>query len=269
MTGNILDNILGWLLYLHPALGLFLISILLALLLTLAVKYLTNQSLMKDLRGEMKELQKEMKDLKNNPKKLSQINSRFMETNMKYMGHSWKPNFYTILPMLFIFWWLNAHLGYYPLTPDSRFTVTAFFEKGSDGIVTLFIPGQEFFNLESPSMQEIKDGKAVWTLVGKKEGEYTFDFSYKNTTYNKNILITNERKYAEVEKDYRNHVLLFSSPNDNGFNKVTIGNRKVIPFEDVPIIKDIPWINTWSWLGVYIAFSLIFSMIFRKVFNIY
>ena len=80
---SFMDPLLGWLLYLHPALGLLIISLIISIITTLAIKFLTNQTLMKDLRNELKELQKEMKELKNNPKKMAKINEKVMETNSK------------------------------------------------------------------------------------------------------------------------------------------------------------------------------------------
>ena len=57
-----LDVLLGWVLYLHPALGIMVISLIVSLIITLAIRVFTDQSLMKDLRAELKELQAEMKE---------------------------------------------------------------------------------------------------------------------------------------------------------------------------------------------------------------
>lgn len=127
MANSFLDPVLGWILYLDPALGILIISLLVSVIINLSIKFLTNQSLMRELKDEMKELQKQMKSLKNNPNKLSKANSRFMETNMKYMSHSMRPTLFTFLPIIVVFGWLNSHIAYYPLAPETPFEVQAFF----------------------------------------------------------------------------------------------------------------------------------------------
>ena len=265
---GVLDVLLGWLLNLHPALSILIISLLLSLVVTLALKFLTNQTLMKDMRNELKDLQKEMRELKNNPKKMAQINTRFMETNMKYMSHSMKPTLYTFIPILLVFGWLNSHLGYLPIAPGSPFEISAYFKEGTQGFVTIDIPAG--INSKNSSLsKEIMDNEVRWTLIGTKEGYFNIVLNFKNTNYTKDILITNERKYAPVEKDFRRHFLFFTSDEKNGLNKISLSNKKILPFTQVPVVKDIPWISTWSWFGAYILFSLIFSMLLRKALNVY
>jgi uncharacterized membrane protein (DUF106 family) len=43
----------------------------------------------------------------------------------------------------------------------------------------------------------------------------------------------------------------------------------VRPLEKIPIIKNIPWIGGFGWLGTYIILSLIFSSLLRKMMKIY
>jgi uncharacterized membrane protein (DUF106 family) len=268
MASSFLDPVLGWLLYIHPALAIFLISLILSIMTTLVIKYLTNQKLMKQIRDEQKDLQKEMKEHRNNPKKLTKINERFMEINMTYMSHSMKPTLYTFIPILLVFGWLNSHLGYYPLMPDTNFNLTAVFDKKADGMVAIKLPEQISLangeTLEKEVLSEVS-----WKLTGATEGEYIIYLDYKNREYPKEVVISKKREYAPIEKDFRKNFLFFSTSDENGLNKILISNPKVIPFEDVPVIRDIPWIGKWSWFGVYIAFSLVFSMVLRKVFDVY
>ncbi len=268
MASSFLDPVLGWLLYIHPALAIFLISLILSILTTLTIKFLTNQKLMKQMRIEQKDLQKEMKEHRNNPKKLTKINSRFMEINMSYMSHSMKPTLYTFIPILLVFGWLNSHLGYYPLMPNQEFTLTAVFDKKADDLVRIKLPEGVYLAEEEYTEKEVQS-EVSWNLFGESSGEYMLYLDYKEREYPKEIIITEKREYAPVEKDFRKNFLLFSTSEENGLNKILISNPKVVPFEDVPILKDIPWVGTWSWFGVYIAFSLIFSMVLRKVFDVY
>ncbi len=262
----LLDNFLFWLLNIHPAVSIFLISLLVSILITFSIKLFTDQRLMKDLRNEMNELQKELKALKNNPKQMSKINSRFMETNMKYMSHSMRPTLFTFIPLILVFGWLNSHLGYAPILPNERFTISAHFEKGIQGILSLKPPVG--VNVESNLDQDIINDQASWSMSAK-EGEYLFNISFKNKTYSKDVIIGTDKLYAPVEKGFKKNVLFFSSPEENGLNKITVSNKQILIFSDVPVLKDIPWVSTWTWFGGYILFSLIFSMAFRKMFNVY
>jgi uncharacterized membrane protein (DUF106 family) len=261
---NLLDNIFGFLLVLDPAISILLISFLISLIMTLAVKFFTNQSLMKDLRDEMKSLQKELKELKNNPKKMSKVNAQFMETNMKYMTHSMRPTLYTFIPVILIFGWLNSHLGYLPIHPNEPFKVTAFFDDKAQGVISLNAPNNL---LNDPSEKQVEK-EVFWQLKGSA-GDYNLSFLYKGKTYTKEVIITNQPKYAPVETDYQKKFLFFSSSNENGLNKIVVENKKLIPFINTPILKDIPLINSMSWFWVYIVSSILFSMSLRRIFNIY
>ena len=264
---SFMDPLLGWLLYLHPALGLLIISLIISIITTLAIKFLTNQTLMKDLRNELKELQKEMKELKNNPKKMAKINEKVMETNSKYMSHSMRPTFFTLIPILLIFGWLSSHIGYYPLMPGENFELTAVFEEGADGEITLQLP--EGLNLvEGENTRNVLSNEISWIISGE-EGEYFVNLEFKNKTYEKRVLITNNREYAPVEKSFKKRILFFSTKEENGFNSIKLSNKEVKPFEDVPVIKHIPLISGFNWFWTYFIFSLGFSMGLRRLLNLY
>ncbi|MBN2367404.1 DUF106 domain-containing protein [Candidatus Woesearchaeota archaeon] len=261
-----LDPVLGWLLYLDPALAILIVSLIVSLITSLALKLLTDQTLMKDLKEEQKELQKEMKELKNNPNKLAKVNERFMETNMKYMSHSMRPTLFTFLPIILVFGWLSSHIGYYPILPGENFQLTALFEKDAEGEIVLEVP--DGIQIVDEAEKEVLHEEVDWLLKGD-EGEYELLVKYKDKEYLKNVIITNERKYAPVEKDFKKRILFFSSSDENGLNKLELSNEKILPFENVPVVKDLPWISGWGWFGSYIFFSLIFSMSLRRLMNIY
>ncbi len=268
MASSFLDPILGWLLYIHPAIAIILISLILSLIITFAIKFLTNQKLMKEIREEQKKLQKEMKEHRNNPKKLTKINSRFMEINMTYMSHSMKPTLYTFIPILLVFGWLNSHLGYYPIMPGQPFVLTVLFDEKAEGNISISLP-EPFYLSDGESITKEIKREVTWEIFANNQVEENIVLNYKDKAYVKEVIISEKREYAAVEKDFRKNFLFFSGSEENGLNKITINNRKIIPFEDVPVIKEIPWVGGWSWFGVYIAFSLIFSMVLRKLLDIY
>ncbi len=265
MAGSFLDPILGWLLYLHPALAVLAISFIVSVVITLAIKLLTDQTLMKDLREELKRLQKQMKELRNNPAKLAKVNSEFMETNMKYMSHSMRPTLYTFIPIILVFGWLNAHM-FYPLPPGEPFEVTIEFTKEIDDSIQLNIPE----GLKQVEQPKIDKKKATWFLTGDA-GDYVLQISFKNKIYEKEVLISPDKNiYVQAEKSLKKPgVLFFTSTDENGANRIIVSNDKVRPFQHLPILKDIPWVNNWSWLGAYVLFSLIFSMTLRRIMKIY
>jgi uncharacterized membrane protein (DUF106 family) len=261
-----MDIMFGWILNIHPALGIMIIAFIISLIITLAIKVFTDQSLMKDLRSEMNELQKQLKELRNNPKKMAKVNDRFMETNMKYMSQSMRPTLFTFIPIIIVFGWLQSHIGYDPLLANEPFELTAEFIEAKD-IVTLVLPeGLEL--VEGNLEREVKYDTVSWLIKGVP-GEYEVTLDYMGSKYTKDLIVTNGRIYAPVEKSFRKKFLFFGSDDKNGLNMIRLSNEKIIPFADVPILMNVPFISTWGWFGVYFIFSLIFSLTLRRIFQIH
>jgi uncharacterized membrane protein (DUF106 family) len=249
-----MDFLFGWILDLHPALGMLMISLIISLIISLAIKYLTDQNLMKQLRSEMKELQQEIKDLKNNPKKMAKINDRFMETNMKYMSHS--------IPIILVFGWMSSHMGYEPLIPGEPFKVTAVFNDLARGEVWLKAEQMEVLE---PNNKEILHNEVDW-LVQAGEGEYEIEILYENKSYKKDVILTREQVYAPVEQVYKKGMFAKDEPR---IEMIKLSNEKILPFKDVPILGSIPWVKTWGWFGTYFLFSIVFSLVFRKMLDLH
>jgi len=247
MFENLLDPVLNPLLnVMHPLLVTILLALLISVVVTLLYKLLTDQKLMKQLKGEMKELQKEMKLLKDNPEKMMTVQKKAMETNMKYMGKSLKPTLFTLIPLLIIFGWMHAHLAYLPIMPDQQFTTTAEFSN-FNGVVSLNIP--EGILLMSNSTQATANNQASWLLKGSK-GEYLIEYSFGGESHTQEILISDKLEYAEPIKKVSNSNLKTLSVNNQKLELINLGFMKL------------------GWLGTYIIFSLIFSMTLRKIMKI-
>src|SRR3989338_4786091 len=103
MAFSFLDPFLGPLFRLPSFLAILIFSLLISLLITLIYKYTTNQSLMKQLKGEIKEFQKEMKELKDKPGEVMRVQKEAMKTNLKYMSMSMKSTLTTFPPIIFLF----------------------------------------------------------------------------------------------------------------------------------------------------------------------
>lgn len=249
---NILDPVFSPLLKMPPVLAILLVSFVLTLIITLVYKYTTDQKKMKKLKDEMKENQKKIKELsKKEPEKAMKIQQEAMKSNMDYMKSSFKSTLYTILPIIIIFGWLNAHMAYYPIEPGQEFNVTAEFADGHALNVSISsIPDLEVLN---NATQEIKDNKAVWQLKGEV-GEYKLIINYNQEEYDNELIISSEREYAEPEQKVTRSKL----------KKISIGNEKIRPLGNINLFG---WKPNWLW--TYIIFSIIISMMLRKVMKVY
>jgi uncharacterized membrane protein (DUF106 family) len=262
----VLDNFLGWLLAVHPAIAILIISLFVSIISSLGIKFFSDQKLMKSLRTEMNDMQKEMKLVKNNPKKMTKVNERLMEANSKYMMQSFRPMFFTIIPLFFVFGWMSTHMGYYPILPGEKFTVTAQFEKGTQGDIEINAP--KGITVEGTPSQQILNDQAAWRMSGDK-GEYNLTFNIKNDTYQMMVFITENRTYAPVSKSFQKKVVFFSMPEKNGLKTLKLSNKEITLFTDVFILRDIPIINGLNWFWGYILFSMVFSLGFKKLLNLY
>ena len=251
---NFLDAIFNpWLL---PLLNLpafwtiLIICAVLTFLITIVYKYTTNQKEMKRIKEDLKKYQKEMRETKDT-KKLMSIQKKALELNMKYMMASFKSTLYTLIPILILFAWLNMHIAYYPVQPNQDFTVTAEFGEGAKGNITMSaIPD---LAIAQPT-QEINSSKAQWTARGPA-GEYKLKFEYNTEEYDQPLIITTERTYEQPDKIIR----------DSKLKMITIGNKKVHPFGEV--FNIFGWYP--GWLACYIVLSLLLSLGFRKIMDVY
>jgi uncharacterized membrane protein (DUF106 family) len=234
-----------------PVFSLAILAFLMSLLVTLIYKWMTDQNQMKQMKNEMKEFQREIKELKNNPQKAMEVQRKALETNMKYMMQSMKPTLITFLPIILIFGWLNANFAFEAITPDAPFSTTATFAKGAGGNATISIPTQ--LTLLGDKTVPIVDGKATWALKGPA-GEYFLEYEYKGEKQQKNVLITNQTRYAPVEQRFAK----------SAFVSIKNNNTPIHPFGGFSFFGWHP-----GWLGTYIIFSLIASLILRKLLKVY
>lgn len=248
----VLNFVFSPLLNLSPLLGIMIMSFLISLIIVIIYKYATNQSLMKQLKDEIKELQKQAKELKEEPEKAMAVQKKAMQTNMKYMMQSMKATLITFIPIIIIFGWLQAHFAFVPIMPGQDFTMTVNFEDGVKGNVSVSVP--EGIEVLSSSVQNIENNKAVFSFNGKA-GVYDsppIEFTYNNILYSKSVIITSGKEYIEPIKTISGSETVES---------IVASNEKNV------IINLFGW--GLGWLGSYIIFALIFSMILRKLLKVY
>ena len=275
------DFLTRFLVGLDPMLEVLLISAFASLVITVAYRFLTDQSRMKDLKATLKESQKKMKEhqKKNDTKKMMKEQQVAMEANMEYMRHSMKPTLITMLPLLLIFGWLNANSGFYSLQPGNSFSVFAVFEK-SAGNATLEVP--EGLLLESNATQQISkitltdDARRtviggnpklfssvsknsefdmiIWKVRATTEGTYNVVFKNEGKTYTKEILISKDRLYKDPAFKLND-----DGKPENGALGLVIGNKPIRFF-------GISW---FSWIWLYILSSMVFGSLFRKLMKVH
>ncbi|MBW2991140.1 TMCO1/EMC3 family protein, partial [Candidatus Woesearchaeota archaeon] len=166
---------------------------------------------------------------KTDPQKAMAMQQQAMKKNMEYMKSSFKSMIYTFIPIIIIFGWLNAHMAYYPIEPNQTFEVSTSFADGHAPTVSIAsIPELEVIG---NSTQQITDNKAVWELKGEA-GEYKLTINYNNEEYEKELLISSERKYKQPEERI----------SDSKLKKIVVGNKKIYPLGDISLLG---WKPNW------------------------
>ncbi|MBI4150473.1 DUF106 domain-containing protein [Candidatus Woesearchaeota archaeon] len=233
---------------LGPTFFIILLSLLVSLLVTFAYKWLTDQEMMKTLKEDIKRHQAELKKHKDNPKKFMEVQKQAMSKNMKYMTSSLKPSLFTLIPLLLIFGWLNSHMSFEPLQPNTPFTVITYFVEGASGNATLVVP--EGLTVLGENPKQINDKKAAWQVKGKT-GEYLLEVQYNEKSFTKDILVQKENGYKQPVTPFKDSLVTAIE----------------VPHEKIITLNLFGW--KLGWLGAYIIFSLIFSMVLRKVLKVY
>jgi len=237
-----------------PFLAVLILSFVISLIIVVIYKFFTNQDEMKRLKEEQKEYQIKMKGMRDKPEEMMKVQKEAMKKNMEYMKHSFKATLITFLPIILIFGWMSAHLAYEPIYPGESYSVTAVFAKGVIGDVELIV--DQGSTLISDSKREIIDGQATWNLKSDA-GEQVLIVKLGNDEQQKKVLITKELKVEEQITIYQN----------SDIEQIKINYNKLKPLGPnftFPIFNWQP-----GWLGLYIIFSLVFSLGLRKVMKVY
>jgi len=246
----VLNPVLNPLINFNPFWGIIVISFVISLLITLVYKLVTDQNEMKHLKGEQKEFQQKMKEARSNPEQMKVIQKDAMKVNMNYMKHSFKPTLYTMIPIILIFSWMAAHLAFEPIYPGEQFSITASFEEGVSGAAELV--GDSGVELINDAKQEIT-GAVTWNLRSSS-GEHFLTVKTDNAEQTKKVLITEDLQYEEPISNYEH----------SDISQIQVNYKELKPIGDFSIFGWQP-----GWLGLYIIFSIIFSMALRKILKIY
>jgi uncharacterized membrane protein (DUF106 family) len=109
---NALFNFLFlWAVNVDPLFGIFLVAAILSLISVVSWKYLTDQTLLKDLRERTKKMQAQIKEHRGNPDKMKEINSKMGKDQMQAIKlqykQSIKPMMVTLIPFAFVYVWIR------------------------------------------------------------------------------------------------------------------------------------------------------------------
>ncbi len=235
---------------LSPFWAILILSLIISLIVVLVYKFFTNQEEMKRLKEAQKEYQTKLKELRDKPEEMMKVQKEAMGKNFEYMKHSFKATLITMLPIILIFGWMNAHLNFEPIYPGETYSITALVKEGITGEIEL-IPdnGTEILSsLKQPAAREV-----TWN-VKSDAGTHFLTVKLGELQQVKKILITTELKYEDQFQLYEH----------SDIEQIRINYNKLKPLGTISLFGWYP-----GWLGLYIIFSIVFSIGLRKVMKVY
>lgn len=244
----VLDAILSmdyWLL-------IVILSLIVTLISTLTYKYTTDQKKIKRYRKEVKEMQKEMKKHKDDQKKMMKMQQEMLAKNGELMKQSFKPMLYTFIPLLLILGWMNAAIAYEPIEPGVPFALTATLDDNYMGNLSdVTLKTNKPLQIKKDPNFQAEGNQIRWILNANESGTYTFLIEGESFKETKDVIVTNKKEYAAVQKTY-----------DSQLKRVTLSNKEVKPFEGLPVVGGLNWL--WS----YIILSVLMSIGLRKLLDV-
>ena len=118
------NSIFGWAIDISPRTGIIVVSFVMTLVATLIHKFMTDQTLLKNIKEEMKQIRKEIKEAAQDPAKMAELNKKSMEKSMTQMKHTLKPIIITMVVFFILFSWLRDKFD--PLQVDFYLSIVGF-----------------------------------------------------------------------------------------------------------------------------------------------
>lgn len=245
---SLLDPVLGWVLTMPLWLGIAILSFILTLIINVVYKFATDQKEMKRLKEQIKKFQAQMKKHRENPKKVMEIQSRAWDVNKNYMIKSLRPTIYTLLPLLLIFSWMNANLALAPLDVGEQ--VDLLVELESPARVTLEVPAE--VSVQGGATKDTIESQVSWSLSASDPGTYGISFTTEDgSSASRDLLVGSVPDNKRVA-------------HDDPFKASELSYEKSKPFPGFSIFGYEP-----GWLLTYIFFSVLFSIVTRKIMGLY
>ena len=208
---------------------IIIVSALISLLSQLINKLLINEKRSDEGRARMKELQRKVKtvtDIKS--KEYTQIQDEILDINFKIMKQQMKPMIFTFLPYIFVFYILAGAFAYMPLDVGTN--------------VTVKITGNGMIYADCMDLNQTVNGTFVESFIVKSTD---CTIVMNNNTINQSLADKTE----------------IVSNNGGGMTMEVTPPKNIVltlPFS-IPFIG-----NSLGWLGTYILFSFVFSILLSK-----
>ncbi len=218
------------------------VSFVVTLISTLAYKYTTDQGLIKRTKEDIKKLRDKQKKHRDDKEKMLEIQQKMMSKNMIIMKQSFKPMIYTVIPFLLVFAWLAANLVFVPLQPNQSFDV--YLNSSELDLQGIDLEGAEIINVE------LEEDVKTWTIRVEDSGSRELIFRGEGFLQTKSISVGGLIGYEQPVKAF-----------DEG--EIVVVHEVVRPFGEFKFFN-------WSpqWLGTYILFALVFSLLLRKLLRV-
>ena len=258
VLNEILDPVLNPLLKLGAFWTIFIVSIVVSLVTVIIYRYATDQERLRKVKADLKRYQKKAMAARDDPQKAMKIQKDIMKLNGEYMRSSFKSTMYTFLPIILFFGWLGANLAFMPLMPDTQFDVSANFKDGVAGQATLVLPLE--LSMNDSATKNVTNATMTWSGISGPLGSYDASIQHSDGEEQFFIIFIDESTYENPLNEL--------GKESAAFNSITVGNEKLMIFENVFFFKDIPWVKTFGWFGAYFLFSIIFSTALRKILKV-
>ena len=208
-----------------------LVALGITLITQLINKLLINEKYVDGARVRMKELQEKLKtitDIKS--KDFIQLQDELLDTNFKIMKQQMKPMILTFVPYIFVYWLLAAAFAYSPIMVGSDVTVRI--TPNGHGLVIADCLGiNNTFTSYNESVYSVKSGTCQLHL----------------NNYTSNLTLEGKKEIV--------------SQSAGGIDLQIVPPKNKI----IPLPVELPYVgNGLGWLGTFIIFSLVFSLIFSK-----
>ena len=240
LLGSLLDPLLS----LEPAVTLFIVAFVISVISVVIQKYFTDQVKLKRIKKDLKKLQEDIRKHRDDPKKQMKLNKKMFPMQGEMMKASLKPALWLMLPFLLVFLWLAAHFAFEPITPEETFVVEATF---ADDVLVATMSVPEGVTLLSNPTMNVSEGLARWELTGNA-GRHALTINTSDSLVQKDVLITTSREYVTPTQQYNEQV-----------REVSVLHEKLTPLGNFSLFGWNP-----GWIAIYIFFSLVMSIVFRK-----
>ncbi len=251
---------------LPPAVAISLLSLLVTLFVSVIYKFTTNQKVMKSIQEEMKTLRDKIKDTKD-PTQAAELNKQLMEKTLQQTMQSMRSTLVTIVPTFLLLGWMTHNIAYAEIRPGEEFTTSIDFINAVKGEATI---QADTFQLLSNATQAIDGNKVQWALKGE-EGEHTITYRFGDEAYTRQVIITNDWKYADNILEKKKTLLGIINTGDanpikpeSPIRSISVNLKPVHPFGNLIIFGWMP-----GWLATYIILTLILTFPIRKLLNVY